>query len=102
MESQPRSTFATGKREKTFAFDSVQAIQAIKAQNQMDPNFNLYQEIGEMLKSDWQCDLHSICRETNYCADMLAKTAINRVDGLETLMTAPLCVELALASSKIE
>ncbi|GMP97676.1 hypothetical protein CsSME_00045836 [Camellia sinensis var. sinensis] len=68
----------------------------------MDPNFNLYQEIREMLKRDWQCDLHSICREANCCTDMSAKTAINRVNGLETLMTAPLCVELALASNKME
>ncbi|GMP66990.1 hypothetical protein CsSME_00027121 [Camellia sinensis var. sinensis] len=68
----------------------------------MDPNFNLCQEIWKMLKKNWQCKLHTICKEDNYFADVLGKSVINRVDGLETLITAPLCAKLVLASNKIE
>ncbi|GMP93848.1 hypothetical protein CsSME_00043520 [Camellia sinensis var. sinensis] len=76
--------------------DSVEAISALAKANPLHPQFNLLQEIWELMARSWECDLQRIWREANVCADLLAKGALSMAVNREDLVDAPSVLPTAL------
>ncbi|GMP40874.1 hypothetical protein CsSME_00011162 [Camellia sinensis var. sinensis] len=77
-------------------FDSAKAIQAFKKVKLTQPQFNLRQEIWELLERDWEWDIQQIWREFNGCADLLAKEALGMNVLNEVLVDEPPALVVAL------
>ncbi|KAI7987281.1 putative ribonuclease H protein [Camellia lanceoleosa] len=70
-------TWDGGFRAVVVETRSLDAIKAVGIIDQMDPNFNICQEIKDLMSRDWQCHLQVIRRGANECADSLAKTVVH-------------------------
>ncbi|XP_028060479.1 uncharacterized protein LOC114264070 [Camellia sinensis] len=68
-----------GFRAVVVETGSLDAIKAVGIIDQMDPNFNICQEIRDLMSRDWQRHLQAIRHVANECADSLAKTVVHQV-----------------------
>ncbi|KAI7982103.1 hypothetical protein LOK49_LG15G01730 [Camellia lanceoleosa] len=86
-----------GYRRVILETDSAEAFQAIQKATALHPQFNICQEVWELLHQDWVCDVHLIWREANGCADILAKKALGMTTRSEILSEEPPSLVSALA-----
>lgn len=86
-----------GHRRVILETDSAEALQAIQKATSLHPQFNICQEVWELLHQDWVCDVQLIWREANGCADILAKEALGMATQSAILSEAPPSLVLALA-----
>ncbi|KAI7985894.1 hypothetical protein LOK49_LG14G01285 [Camellia lanceoleosa] len=86
-----------GHRRVILETNLAEAFQAIQKATPLHPQFNICQELWDLLHQDWECDVQLIWRETNGCVDILAKEALGMATQSEILFVEPSLLALALA-----